>query len=84
MRLHGRDHYWHRSDTDEFFAGDLIGLIDALSEVEHIDWWGAGRTIATSEFREILSRAIEDADFQSDSTEKIGDPSNFVSEPVAV
>lgn len=82
VRLHGRDHYWHRADEDEFYAGDLLGLIDALENIELIDWWGAGRTVSTEQFHEILSRAIYDPEFQSDNVDKISDPANFTSKPV--
>jgi hypothetical protein len=82
VRLHGRDHYWHRADEGEFYAGDLLGLIDALRNVAAIDWWGAGRTVPTGRFMETLSRAIYDPEFQSDDQSKLSDPSNFTSKPV--
>ncbi len=81
-RHHGRDHYWHRADQDEFYAGDLLGLIDALQNIELIDWWGAGRTVPTKQFMEVLSTAIYDPDFQADNIDKVSDPSRFTSKPI--
>lgn len=55
------DYYWYLEDIDEWQCGDLFGLYDYLMLPGHKKVL-FGRTIPSSEYQEILTRAMNDPD----------------------
>jgi hypothetical protein len=60
--LWNTDYYLHRTDTGEWSAHNLTGLVDQLTHfAPHIDCFRAGRQMVTPSFKAIVNRATKEA-----------------------